>query len=212
MRELQEVAHRRRTRRLTLFAAAMRPSRHRRAETVRRGREGSRTRFPNPSHERHRPREEEHGGQAPRRGRRGRRALQEKAVEPVRISDGEEHRHGAAFRDPIEEGMIDAGPSITAAVSSTRVSMEGTGTVRSDVPVPCLSNNTTRANDPKPSNHRRQCGDSHAISMFCANGRITTIVADPSPNTSYAILTSPDRAKRTCVTAPVHHTPWDACH
>ena len=64
--------------------------------------------------------------------------------------------------------------SSTARVSSTRSSIVGTATVRSDAPVPRLSKCTTRQNRPIPSNTRRNSQRSHIVSMLCAIGGMTT--------------------------------------
>ena len=87
--------------------------------------------------------------------------------------------------------------SITARMSSMRVSSVGTSRSRSDRPMPRLSNIRTRAKEARPSTCLTNSGWSHTEARSDRLPRITTRSIGPDPNDWYAMLTSPLRAYRT---------------
>jgi hypothetical protein len=108
--ELQQVAHRRRTGRLTFVARLPNRCLGVAEERGRReGNEGSGVRSPSPVTNHIVQGWRRSAGRVFSRIDAGRRTFQEKAVQPFRIGHGEEHRHRASLRYPIEEGAVDAG-------------------------------------------------------------------------------------------------------
>ena len=72
--------------------------------------------------------------------------------------------------------------SMTATRSSTRWSMVGMRSVRSDAPVPRLSKWSTLAKRPSRAKNAWYSGRSHASSMFWASGGTATIRVGPRPH------------------------------
>ena len=86
--------------------------------------------------------------------------------------------------------------SMTARMSSMRSSSVATSLIRSDIPVPRLSNTATRLNRPSPSRNRANSGRSHMASTWEIHPGTHTSRCSPAPNVWYSMSTSPALTKR----------------
>src|SRR5215469_9460893 len=84
--------------------------------------------------------------------------------------------------------------SITARMSSTRSGKVGGCFMGSESPVPRLSNNTSRPNDPSRCRNRARYGQSQAASTCDTNPGTSSRSGGPEPRTWWAMCTCPLRA------------------